>query len=175
MTQSDLMTAVIVTPDELTALGISRWDAVEVARERAVSVLQHLLTVIALGRDRGLGVERLVEWSLSHAADHGYYEEWILRHGRGNLDAFLADFVRLRRSIYDEIDIYRLPDGYAVRSRMWFLDELAEVFYYYGVEHDDFCAHVSTMAREHARRCGLQAEVRHGDGFEIVSIRRSEG
>jgi hypothetical protein len=169
--QADSMTTNITTSDELAALGIPALDAAAVARERAVSVFQHLLTIIALGRDSGMSVERIVEWSLSHAADHGYYDEWCRRHGEGNLVAFLADFVRGRRSIYDDIVIYRLSDGYEVRGHMWFLDDLAEAMFYYGLSADEFCAHVSAMAREHAQRCGLYVEVCHRDDFEIVSIR----
>lgn len=164
------MTTSIMTSDELAALGIPALDATAVARERAVSVLQHLLTIIALGRDSSMSVERVVEWSLSHASDHGYYDEWRRRHGDGNLAAFLADFVRGRRSLYDDIVICRLASGYEVRSHMWFIDELEEATFYYGLTADQFCAHVGVMAREHARRCGVHAEVHHRDRLEIVTL-----
>jgi hypothetical protein len=161
-----------LSASELQALGVEPMSPAARAAHRAGGVLHHLVALVALGRDRGLAAAELAEWILAQAEERGYYAEWIGRHGAGNVDAYLKDFLGGRAMLYDESIVERVPGGYDVITRIWYHDEVPESFFYHDVSQEEFSEYVACLARANARRCGIDVILEHADGREIARIRR---
>jgi len=161
-----------LSASELQALGVEPLSPAAKAAHRAGGALHHLVALVALGRVRGLTAAELAEWNLTQAEERGYYAEWVHRHGAGNVDAYLKDFLGGRAVLYDESLVERVPDGYDVTTRIWYHDEVPESFFYHDVSLEEFSAYVASLASANARRCGVEVTLEHAHGCEVARIRR---
>ena len=161
-----------LSASDLQSLGVEPMSPAAKATHRAGGTLHHLVALVAFGRDRGLTAAELAEWNLTQAEERGYYAEWIGRHGAGNVDAYLKDFLSGRAVLYDESTVERVPGGYDVTTRIWYHDELPESFFYYDVSPEEFSEYVVSLASANARRCGVEVTLEHANGREIARIRR---
>lgn len=162
----------LLPASELQALGVEPLSPAAKAAHRAGGALHHLVALVALGRDRGLTVAELAEWNLTQAEERGYYAEWIHRHGAGNVDAYLKDFLGGRAVLYDESIVERVPGGYDVTTPIWYHDEVPESFFYHDVSLEEFSAYVASLASANARRCGVEVTLEHANGHELARIRK---
>jgi hypothetical protein len=145
------------------------------ATHRAHGALHHLVALVALGRDRGMTMHELAEWNLSQAESRGYYGDWIERNSEDKVGAYLRDFVAGRAVLYDESTVARIPGGYEVSTRIWYHDDVPEIFFYYDVSLEEFSDYVIALAAGNAARCGVAVDVKHADKTETIRITKAAG
>lgn len=147
----------------------------ELARKRAQGCFNHIAMTVRLGREHGQDARALAAWNLGMFADHGYYEEWGVHAGHGNVDAFLQEFLSGREMLYDACQVVATADGYEVTSRLWYHEDPPELLFYLDLEPEDISAYVVELGQENARRCGVALELTHEGGVERARIRPLAG
>jgi hypothetical protein len=132
-------------------------------------MLGHLAVVIARNRALDSGLHDLADWQIELLEGHGYYSERAADNAEP-LIQFVEEFVRGRGLIYDEISVKWHGETAVVESKMWFSEELPEVFFYFDISLEEFAAYAKALAEAHARACGFMARIEHVEGIERAQI-----
>lgn len=139
-------------------------------RQQANGMIGHILALIALNRECGRGNDDLATWQIQLLEQHGYYAEQQ-REQDFSIDRFGEEFARGRSLIYDNVELLRSESEVTVRTELWFLRELPEVFFYFDTSPEEFSEFVCALATAHARASGFSLQIQHVDGFEIARIK----
>ena len=136
---------------------------------QAMGMLGHLLALIALNRECGRTVEQLAEWQVTIVKQHGFYSEQAREPGYG-LEKFVENYVAGRKLIYREVEATILEGTATIRTRLWFVDDLPDAFFYFDVSLNEFRDYVCALARQHASASGFSLIVEHKDGIEMARV-----
>ena len=161
-----------LTISEREKLGIPSYQVESVAKERSRGMVNYIVMMVALARDKGMSPRDLVEWVHEHFEERGYFDETLFQYGPGNNELFLQEFVVGRQLLYDHSDVFLLEDGsYEVQTASWMTTEQSEVFFYFDMELDDFVEYAEILAKTKAERLGITLQLTHENGIERAVIR----
>lgn len=161
-----------LTTSELEQLGVPHYEVQTAAEGRSRGMVNYIVMMLALARDKGMAPRELVEWVHSHFEERGHYDETVFRYGLGNRDLFLRDFLSGRRLLYDHSDVFLHEDGsYEVTSPSWLEKEHPEIFFYFDVELSEFVEYVKILGEAKAERLGIDLQLTRADGIERAVIR----
>lgn len=161
---------------ELAELSIPPLQTESVAKERSRGIVNYIVMMVALARDKGMSARNLVEWVHEHFEERGYFDETLFQYGPGNKELFLQEFLIGRRLLYDHSDVFLLEDGsYEVQTSSWVATKQPEIFFYFDMELADFVEYAGILAQTKAERLGIDLQLTRENGIERAVIRSRQG
>jgi hypothetical protein len=143
----------------------------KVAERRRTAIINYVIALVALAKTIGMDPAALAAWLHLQYAEAGWYEEFLARHGPGNLVAFAEEFVSGRRLLHNRSFARLRGKQLTVQTEQFDYRSDFSACSIFGIEPEEVEQFFDAVVGLDTRQMGIDAKLTRDAQHEILVAR----